>query len=71
ITEALAKQGIKVSAPAVWKWLNGESVPDSTNILALSQWLDVRAEWLEYGRGAKKNDGISVNEIMPVDDWDN
>lgn len=71
ITEALAKQGIKVSAPAVWKWLNGESVPDSTNILALSQWLDVRAEWLEYGRSAKKNDGISVNEIMPVNDWDN
>ena len=28
-------------------------------------------EWLEYGRGAKKNDGISVNEIMPVNDWDN
>ncbi|MCT6519330.1 helix-turn-helix transcriptional regulator [Proteus vulgaris] len=71
IIDALAEQGIKVSAPAVWKWLNGESIPDPTNILALSQWLDVRAEWLEYGRGAKKNDGISVSEMTRVDEWDN
>lgn len=71
ITDALAEQGIKVSSPAVWKWLNNESIPDPTNILALSYWLDVRPEWLEYGRGAKKNDGISVKEAISVDGWDN
>lgn len=71
IIDALAEQNIKVSSPAVWKWLNSESIPESSNILALSQWLDIRPEWLEYGRGAKRNDGISIKEVTLVKQWDN
>lgn len=72
ITNALSEQGIKVSGPAVWKWLNAESIPDSSNILALSKWLGVRPEWLEYGRGSKVIDGIPINEITAseVQVWD-
>ncbi|ENZ0268627.1 helix-turn-helix transcriptional regulator [Morganella morganii] len=72
ITDALSEQGIKISGPAVWKWLNGESIPDSTNILALSKWLGVRPEWLEYGRGSKVTDGVPISEIKQgaVDVWD-
>lgn len=72
ITDALSEQGIKVSGPAVWKWLNAESIPDSSNILALSKWLGVRPEWLEYGRGSKGIDGIPINEITAseVQVWD-
>jgi phage repressor protein C with HTH and peptisase S24 domain len=72
ITDALAEQKIKVSGPAVWKWLNAESIPDSSNILALSRWLEVRPEWLEYGRGSKKQDGIplSQTEAGEVQYWD-
>lgn len=64
IIDSLAKQGIRVSGPAVWKWLNAESIPDSTNILALSDWLNVRPEWLEYGRGAKNKsiDGTPLDQ---------
>lgn len=72
ITDALAEQGIKISGPAVWKWLNGESIPDRSNILALSKWLNVREEWLEYGRGSKKIDGIPIDKSghSGISDWD-
>ncbi|MDE1484707.1 helix-turn-helix transcriptional regulator [Xenorhabdus bovienii] len=72
ITNALAEQKIKVSGPAVWKWLNSESIPDSSNILALSKWLGVRPEWLEYGRGSKTIDGISISKVEreEVEPWD-
>ncbi|WP_416778302.1 LexA family transcriptional regulator [Xenorhabdus budapestensis] len=72
ITDALAEQKIKVSGPAVWKWLNSESIPDSSNILALSKWLNVKPEWLEYGRGSKKIDGVPLSNVVEeeVQPWD-
>ncbi|PHM67541.1 repressor [Xenorhabdus stockiae] len=72
ITDALAEQKIKVSGPAVWKWLNSESIPDSSNILALSRWLEVRPEWLEYGRGSKEQDGIPLSKVEAeeIQSWD-
>lgn len=51
IVKALQDKAIRVSGPAVWKWLNGAGMPDSRKIVALSEWLGVRAEWLEYGVG--------------------
>ncbi|UVC30234.1 chromophore lyase [Pantoea sp. SOD02] len=33
----------------MWKWFNGQSIPDDNNLLALSQLLDVRVEWLQFG----------------------
>ncbi|MGP0154103.1 XRE family transcriptional regulator [Pantoea ananatis] len=46
---ALQRQGCKISAPGVWKWFNAQSVPDNGNLLALSQLLGVRVEWLQHG----------------------
>ncbi|WP_345827208.1 S24 family peptidase [Pantoea sp. BRR-3P] len=46
---ALQERGCKISTPGVWKWFNGQSIPDDNNLLALSQLLDVRVEWLQFG----------------------
>ncbi len=64
LKEALAAEGIpewgagvrlakmaKVTPKACSKWLNGESMPGGTKMLALAGALSVRVEWLEYGRG--------------------
>lgn len=50
---------INVTAKAASKWLNAESIPRPVNMLALSSGLNVRIEWLEYGRGA-------VSEELPI-----
>lgn len=72
IREAMKSQGISVSEPGVWKWLNASAIPDQTNILALSRWLNVRPEWLEYGRNsAPKEPSIPPeSEWGTVDAWD-
>lgn len=57
VKKALGKQGISISEPGIWKWFNSAAIPDSTNILALSRWLNVRTEWLEYGRGEMRDNG--------------
>jgi len=49
VARALQQQGCKISTPGVWKWFNAQSVPDGGNLLALSQLLGVRVEWLQYG----------------------
>ncbi|WP_447869984.1 LexA family transcriptional regulator [Serratia fonticola] len=67
---ALKKSGISISEPGIWKWLNAASIPDPTNILALSRWLGVRAEWLEYGRGSMREDGQSVIAAAIADSED-
>lgn len=46
----LAKMA-KVTPKACSKWLNGESMPGGAKMLALAAALNVRVEWLEYGRG--------------------
>lgn len=46
---ALQERGCRISTPGVWKWFNGQAIPDGNNLLALSQLLDVRVEWLQYG----------------------
>ncbi|CAI0909730.1 S24 family peptidase [Serratia quinivorans] len=63
IRAALKKRGVSVTTTAIGKWLNAESSPEGDRIVALSEWLGVRAEWLEYGRGAiKDNDTHETNE---------
>ncbi|NIF23490.1 LexA family transcriptional regulator [Candidatus Pantoea multigeneris] len=49
VARAIQAQGGKISTPAVWKWFNGQSIPDGRNLLALSELLGVRVEWLQYG----------------------
>ncbi|QHB34663.1 helix-turn-helix transcriptional regulator [Yersinia canariae] len=57
LADALKKIGVRVSVPGVWKWFNAQAIPDTTNILALSKVLGVRAEWLEYGVGEPTESG--------------
>lgn len=76
IKAALKKRGISVTTTAVGKWLNAESSPEGDRIVALSEWLGVRAEWLEYGRGNSRDSAvISLDDdsddgsaAEPVDD---
>lgn len=41
----------KASPQATHKWLSGESMPSRSNMLAIAEWLNVRAEWLAFGDG--------------------
>jgi SOS-response transcriptional repressor LexA len=41
--------GVFKTPQAVSKWLNGESIAEADSMVALSAWLKVRREWLEYG----------------------
>lgn len=47
---------------AASKWLNGESMPGRPNMLAISEALSVRSEWLEYGWG-QMLPGQTVDDI--------
>ncbi|MDZ7279321.1 S24 family peptidase [Pantoea eucrina] len=49
VAKALQQKGCKISAPGVWKWFNAQSIPDDGKLLALSQLLGVRVEWLQFG----------------------
>lgn len=69
IRDALKLQGISVSEPGIWKWLNASAIPDQTNILALSRWLGVRPEWLEYGRDEAHGDTMKESSIPPESEW--
>lgn len=51
ITAALKRKGVTATPTAVGKWLNASSTPEADKMLALAEWLKVRPEWLEYGRG--------------------
>ncbi|TCT93314.1 hypothetical protein [Pseudomonas sp. LP_4_YM] len=51
IQAELKRRGVKASTTAIGKWLNGESIPEPDKLIPLSDWLGVRPEWLEYGRG--------------------
>lgn len=47
----LAK-ALDITPKAVSKWLNGESVPTPARMIELSKLLNVRAEWLMWGKEA-------------------
>ncbi|MGP3593087.1 S24 family peptidase [Vagococcus sp. WN89Y] len=69
LVDLLKKAGVKVSTPGVWKWFNAQSIPDTTNIMALSKVLGVRAEWLEYGVG-EPTEGGEVKSLVSQADSD-
>lgn len=69
IREAMSDQGISVTEPGIWKWLNAAAIPDQTNILALSRWLNVPPEWLEYGRESDSKNKDMVSSIPPENEW--
>ncbi|AZF37731.1 prophage MuSo1, transcriptional regulator, Cro/CI family [Pseudomonas sp. R4-39-08] len=57
----LAKMA-KVTPKACSKWLNGESMPGGAKMLALASALNVRVEWLEYGRGGMRESEPTIGE---------
>lgn len=57
----LAKMA-KVTPKACSKWLNGESMPGGAKMLALAAALNVRVEWLEYGRGPMRESAALTPE---------
>ena len=38
-----------VTPQAIYKWLNGQSIPSFDKIQVLADWLNVSAEWLKTG----------------------
>ncbi|MBX9905364.1 MAG: hypothetical protein K2Y31_13485 [Burkholderiales bacterium] len=56
--------GKRVTQQAVRKWLNGEAIPAHDKILALAGWLEVGAEWLEYGKGGAA--GSAMQQVSPA-----
>lgn len=64
IHKHLKSVGVDKSTQAVSKWLNAEAVPEADSMVALSLWLNVRREWLEYGISPKK--GIGQGNILQL-----
>lgn len=57
IHKQLKRVGVNKSPQAVSKWLNGDAIAEADSMVALSSWLNVRREWLEYGVLPKKQPG--------------
>lgn len=57
----------RVTPKATSKWLNGESRPGHDKLVALCKWLNVREEWLEYGREPMRAD-IASNDLYRVEE---
>lgn len=55
------------SANATGKWLKGESMPTPANLQLICKWLNVREEWLEYGREPMRA-GIASNDLYRVEE---
>lgn len=53
--------GKPVTAQAVRKWLNGESIPAGDKIRTLAKWLKASPHWLHYGEN-EKNAGVQKLE---------
>jgi SOS-response transcriptional repressor LexA len=57
----------KVTPKAAGKWLNADSMPEHDKMVVIAQELRVRAEWLEYGIGAVRNDApMESSNVTPV-----
>ncbi|MEE4804634.1 S24 family peptidase [Pseudomonas alliivorans] len=64
IQKHLKSAGVSRSAQAISKWLNGEAMAEADSMIALSEWLNVRREWLEYGVLPKRLKG-NINGLHP------
>ncbi|SDC63307.1 SOS-response transcriptional repressor LexA (RecA-mediated autopeptidase) [Pseudomonas guariconensis] len=67
VAARLKRMGVAKTPQAVSKWLNAEAIPEAISLDALSSWLGVRREWLEYGVQPKSINSSSVlNNISDV-----
>lgn len=60
IQKALGRFDIKATTTAIGKWLNSDAMPEADKLRPLASWLQVRAEWLEYGIPPKRQDEVSL-----------
>jgi transcriptional regulator with XRE-family HTH domain len=63
-----------VTVHAVRKWLKGESIPTQDKLVALAQWLGVKADWLRYDGAAPapafdREPGFSGEELRLLRDF--
>jgi transcriptional regulator with XRE-family HTH domain len=59
---ALAKE-LKLSPQVIGRWLKGEDFPKTSQLVKISQFLDVRSNWLLSGVGSKyprKSDQVKI-----------
>ncbi len=52
-----------VTVHAVRKWIKGEAIPTQDKLVALAQWLGVRADWLRYDGDEPVADTREPNEF--------
>ncbi|WP_278939445.1 LexA family protein [Pseudomonas helleri] len=67
IQKRLKSRGVNKTTQAISKWLKGEAMAEADSMLALSEWLKVRREWLEYGVLPKESTGEHNFQQLPVD----
>ncbi|MCP2054365.1 UNVERIFIED_ORG: SOS-response transcriptional repressor LexA [Pseudomonas fluorescens] len=63
--------GVDKSPQAISKWLNGDAIAEADSMVALSSWLKVRREWLEYGVLPKEQIGESNVRLFSSGDGSN
>ena len=68
---ALAKE-LKLSAQVVGGWLKGESFPKTSQLVKVSQFLDVRSNWLLSGVGLKyPKKHVRPDRVVPAETREN
>lgn len=56
--------GVEKTTQAISKWLSGEAIAEADSMAALSAWLKVRREWLEYGVQPKgKDEATGIQQL--------
>lgn len=56
-----------VTVHAVRKWIKGESIPTQDKLVALAQWLGVRADWLRFNGDEPAADANHASEFSGED----
>lgn len=56
-----------VTPKASSKWLNGETMPGRSKMLAIAAELRVRLEWLEYGDGEMRDGAEEASNVSPAE----
>lgn len=59
-----------VTPKASSKWLNGETMPGRSKMLAIAAELRVRLEWLEYGDGEMRDGTVEASNVAPTEQPD-
>ena len=58
-----------VTPQAIYKWLNGQSIPSFDKIQVLADWLNVSAEWLKTGASTTTLNAPSLIEKQGLESF--